>query len=113
MVTGWFALLVTPGGSAFDALFDTTFTGIHRFDWFDWALLIPYFGTLLILSVYGLHRYEVIREYMKVRNKIPTEPPRHFKQLPRVTIQLPLYNERYVVERLLEEIGKIDYPRAL
>ena len=36
-----------------------------------------------------------------------------FEQLPRVTIQLPIYNERFVVERLLEEAMKIDYPREL
>ena len=36
-----------------------------------------------------------------------------FEQLPRVTIQLPLYNERYVVERLIEEVIKIDYPKEL
>ncbi len=113
MVTVWFALLITPNGSVFDALFDNTFAGIHRLDWFDWALLIPYFGTLLILSMYGLHRYEVIREYMKVKKKLPTEPPQRFEHLPRVTIQLPLYNERFVVERLLQEINKVDYPRDL
>ena len=35
-----------------------------------------------------------------------------FAELPRVTIQLPIFNERFVVERLLEETAKIDYPRA-
>lgn len=97
----------------FDALFDNTFAGIHHLEWFDWALLIPYFGTLFILSIYGLHRYEVIREYMRVRKKLPSEPPRRFDALPRVTIQLPIYNERFVVERLIEEVARIDYPREL
>src|SRR5262249_60484087 len=40
-------------------------------------------------------------------------PPRRFEQLPPVTIQLPLYNERYVVERLIEEVLKIEYPKEL
>ena len=35
-----------------------------------------------------------------------------FEQLPPVTIQLPLYNERYVVERLIEEVLKIEYPQG-
>ncbi len=95
------------------SLFDTTFTGIHQLDWFDWAMLTPYFILLGVLSLYGLHRYEVIRTYFKHRKKLPKEPPVRFEQLPRVTIQLPLYNERFVVARLLEEVTKIEYPRDL
>jgi cellulose synthase/poly-beta-1,6-N-acetylglucosamine synthase-like glycosyltransferase len=95
------------------ALLDTTFAGIHQLDWFDWAMLVPYFGLLAILSIYGLHRYEMIRTYFKYRKKLPKESPTRFEQLPPVTIQLPLYNERYVVERLVEEVLKIDYPRDL
>src|SRR5690242_10208402 len=94
-------------------LFDDTFAGIHQLAWFDWAMLIPYFTVLMVLSVYGLHRYEVIRTYFKHRKKATGEPPGRFEQLPPVTIQLPLYNERYVVERLLEEIVLMDYPREL
>ena len=112
MVTGSFVAFVAPG-SVFDMMFDNTFAGIHRLDWFDWALMVPYFATLFILSIYGLHRYEVIREYLKVKKSIPKEPPSRFDQLPPVTIQLPLFNERFVVERLLEETSKIDYPRHL
>ncbi len=95
------------------ALFDNTFAGIHQLDWFDWAMLIPYFGLLGILSIYGIHRYEVIRTYFKHRKKLPKEPRARFSQLPPVTIQLPLYNERFVVERLLESVLKIEYPRHL
>jgi cellulose synthase/poly-beta-1,6-N-acetylglucosamine synthase-like glycosyltransferase len=95
------------------ALFDNPFAGIHTLDWFDWAMLVPYFGLLFILSIYGVHRYEIIRTYFKYRKKLPTEPPTRFEQLPRITVQLPLYNERYVVERLIEEIAKMDYPRDL
>jgi cellulose synthase/poly-beta-1,6-N-acetylglucosamine synthase-like glycosyltransferase len=51
--------------------------------------------------------------YLKHRKELPDGPPRHFESLPRVTIQLPLYNERFVVARLLEETCKIDYPRHL
>src|SRR5260221_2266778 len=94
-------------------LFDDTFAGIHRLSWFDWALLIPYFTILAILSVYGLHRYEIIRTYFKHRKKAVVEPPLRFEQLPPVTIQLPLYNERYVVERLIDEVTKIEYPKGL
>ncbi len=110
-----FAFLAVP--SATDrfvrGLFDDTFSGIHQLAWFDWALLIPYFVILGILSVYGLHRYEIIRTYFKYRKRATTEPPQRFEQLPPVTIQLPLYNERYVVERLIEEVTRVEYPREL
>lgn len=95
------------------SLFDDTFSGIHRLAPFDYALLIPYFTLLTLLSFYGLHRYEIIREYRKFRDRIPKTPPQRFERLPAVTIQLPLYNERFVVERLLETVVQMDYPREL
>src|SRR3989442_13588201 len=94
-------------------LFDDTFSGIHQLGWFDWALLIPYFSILAILSVYGLHRYDVIRTYFKHRKKAVDYPPSRFDELPAVTIQLPLYNERYLVERLTDEVTTIEYPKGL
>lgn len=106
-----FAFLAPATNRLIDSLFDDTFVGIHRLEWFDYALMLPYFGVLIILSVYGLHRYEMIRAYFKTKHKIPTEPAARFAELPRVTIQLPLYNERFVVDRLVEEICKIDYPK--
>jgi cellulose synthase/poly-beta-1,6-N-acetylglucosamine synthase-like glycosyltransferase len=110
-------LLLLASKSATDrlvrGLFDDTFAGIHHLAWFDWAMLIPYFTVLIVLSVYGLHRYDVIRTYFKHRKNAQGEPPRRFEQLPPVTIQLPLYNERYVVERLIEETVKIEYPKGL
>ena len=95
------------------AVSDETFAGIHQLSWFDWAMLIPYFTLLGILSLYGIHRYVILRTYFKHRQKLPREAPGRFEQLPRVTVQLPLYNERFVVERLFEEVSKIDYPREL
>src|SRR3954470_23270074 len=112
-----FLLALVASKSATDrlvrGLFDDTFAGIHHLAWFDWAMLVPYFTILLILSVFGLHRYEVIRAYFKYRKNATGEPPLRFEQLPPVTIQLPLYNERYVVERLIEEVIKIEYPKEM
>lgn len=115
------ATLFQPGfllaGSATDrilaALFDDTFAGIHQLSWFDWALMLPYFGTLILLSFYGCHRYHVIHTYFRHGRNLRNGPPVRFERLPRVTIQLPLYNERYVVERLLEQTVKMDYPADL
>ncbi len=94
-------------------LFDHTFSGIHQLSWFDWAILIPYFGVLALLSVYGCHRFATLRTYFKHRKNAVSEPPVRFDRLPRVTIQLPLYNERYVLERLIDETVKVGYPREL
>jgi cellulose synthase/poly-beta-1,6-N-acetylglucosamine synthase-like glycosyltransferase len=88
------------------------FQGIYQPNAFDLALLIPYFTILIILSIYGLHRYHLTYLYLKNRKK-SSAPQKHFAQLPRLTVQLPLYNERYVVERLLEAVTQVDYPRAL
>jgi cellulose synthase/poly-beta-1,6-N-acetylglucosamine synthase-like glycosyltransferase len=96
-----------------EILFDDTFAGIHQLAWFDLALMIPYFSALAILSCYGLHRYDTVLTYFRNRKKLPKEPRRRFEQLPRVTIQLPLYNERYVVEQLLAAVAKMGYPKDL
>ncbi len=105
--------LTLAAGRMLDALSDDTFKGVHRLMPFDWAMLIPYFSVLTVLSIYGLHRYAMIRGYLKHHKSFTGEPPSRFPTLPRVTIQLPIYNERYVVERLLEETAKIDYPHEL
>ena len=100
------AFLVTrsPADKLIQSILNNPFAGIHQLAWFDWAMLIPYFTVLVILSVYGLHRYDIIRTYFKHRKNATGEPLKRFEPLPPVTIQLPLYNERYVVERLIEEV---------
>lgn len=104
-----FAFIQT--NSLLRTFFDDSFAGVHQLEWFDWMILVPYFTLLTILSFYGLHRYETIRMYLKHRKRLPKEPARRFEELPRVTVQLPLYNERFVVERLIEAVSKLDYPR--
>jgi cellulose synthase/poly-beta-1,6-N-acetylglucosamine synthase-like glycosyltransferase len=107
----------TKASQVVDAMFDDTFTDIYKLQPFDYAILVPYFAVLVILSFYGIHRYHMIRGYWKHRKQMPmegmVEAPTKFDQLPRVTIQLPIYNEQYVVERLIEETTKMDYPREL
>jgi cellulose synthase/poly-beta-1,6-N-acetylglucosamine synthase-like glycosyltransferase len=90
----------------------TPFQGLYQPNAFDLSFLIPYFVSLGILSVYGVHRYVLVYLYLKNRHKA-CRRPEMFDRLPRVTIQLPVYNERYVVERLLEAVVHIDYPREL
>ena len=109
-----FALLLASSmNQLVQTIFDDTFAGVYRLDSFDWSLLIPYFAILLVLSCYGCHRYEMIRRYVRQKKQPAGPTPAKWEQLPRVTIQLPLYNERYVVERLIEEVSKMDYPTEL
>jgi cellulose synthase/poly-beta-1,6-N-acetylglucosamine synthase-like glycosyltransferase len=69
-----------------------------------------YLSVLLGLSAYGLHRYFIIYLFLKNRRK-RTEPAQTFRELPFVTVQLPVFNEYYVIRRLIRAVGRLDYPR--
>ena len=92
-------------------LLDKTFQGLYHTDGFDLALLIPYFVVLILLAGYGAHRYMLVYLYYKHKNRRTTEPADYFAELPRVTVQLPIFNEQYVVERLLDAVCRLKYPR--
>jgi cellulose synthase/poly-beta-1,6-N-acetylglucosamine synthase-like glycosyltransferase len=80
---------------------------------FETLILGSYFFVLVILGLYGWHRYYLVYTYMKNRDRAPGPPPAWEGPLPPVTIQLPLYNEMYVVDRLLQATVRIDYPKEL
>jgi cellulose synthase/poly-beta-1,6-N-acetylglucosamine synthase-like glycosyltransferase len=92
-------------------LLDRTFQGLYHTDSFDRALLIPYFIVLVLLAGYGMHRYILVYLYYKHKKNRTTDPAAYFERLPRVTVQLPTFNEQYVVERLLDSICKLKYPQ--
>src|SRR5947209_9232812 len=73
---------------------------------------ICYLSVLSGLSAYGLHRYFIIYLFLKNRKR-EAVPAARFEQLPRVTVQLPIFNEIYVVERLLRSVSELDYPKDL
>src|SRR3954469_6825992 len=74
--------------------------------------LCAYFFVVIILAIYGWHRYYLVYLYMKNKDKEPTRGPQ-LSPTPRVTIQLPLYNEMYVADRLIDAVCRLDYPREL
>jgi cellulose synthase/poly-beta-1,6-N-acetylglucosamine synthase-like glycosyltransferase len=74
--------------------------------------LAVYFGVLAVLSVYGSHRYRMAFLYYRHKYKLPT-PKSALAVMPRVTVQLPIFNELYVVERLIDAVCRIEYPRDL
>ncbi len=71
-----------------------------------------YFVILVMLSVFGLHRYAMAWLFHRHRDEVPA-PVDRFEEssLPAVTVQLPCYNERYVIERLIDAVCAMDYPR--
>jgi len=69
-----------------------------------------YTAALVMVSLYGLHRYLIVYLFLRHRHKKPS-PAGHFQTLPRVTIQLPMYNEPTVAQRIIEKACRVDYPR--
>ena len=74
------------------------------------VLMTLYTFALVMVSLYGLHRYVIVYLYYRHRRKSP-KPAGTFDDLPKVTIQLPMYNERLVARRIIEKTCDIDYPR--
>jgi cellulose synthase/poly-beta-1,6-N-acetylglucosamine synthase-like glycosyltransferase len=91
------------------------FHGLYRANAFDTALLIPYFIVMVILAFYGIHRYQLVWLYFKNKKNAAKwdEPPARYGEgeLPFVTVQLPIFNEQFVIERLIEAVCRLDYPR--
>jgi len=72
--------------------------------------LYTYFGLLAILSFYGFHRYLMVYLFYRHAKNAP-RPKRRWEEYPRVTVQLPIFNELYVAERLIDAVCKMRYPR--
>jgi cellulose synthase/poly-beta-1,6-N-acetylglucosamine synthase-like glycosyltransferase len=89
---------------------DPTFQNLYRWNGFDAALLIPYFAVMIVLAIYGIHRYQLAYLYFKHKKNYNPEPPQRFEELPFITVQLPIYNEQFVIERLIEAICAMQYP---
>src|ERR1039458_2134367 len=74
--------------------------------------MLVYLSLIVLLSFYGIHRYWILYLYFRYYKwarpvPVPALPP----VLPMVTVQLPVYNERYVVERLIDAVCRLEYPR--
>lgn len=76
----------------------------------DLVVVVIYFIVLILLSIYGIHRYIMVHLFRKYRAQHP-QITKTFDDLPVVTVQLPIYNEMYVVERLIDAVCHIDYPK--
>ena len=73
-------------------------------------ILIIYIASLSVLFVFGSHGFIMIYYYLKFRHRVAQRPEK-LEHFPPVTVQLPVYNELYVVERLIEASCSIIYPK--
>jgi len=81
-------------------------------DALELPLLVYYLAVIAVVCVYGLHRYWMVWAFLRRRNRRPHEVPEaRFEQLPRVTVQLPMFNEKRVAQRVIEAACNIDWPR--
>ena len=65
----------------------------------------------LWLAIYGLNSFILAFLYLLHRREVVSPPPTDRSALPPVTVQVPVYNERYVVERAIDAVAALDYPR--
>jgi len=81
----------------------------------NYTIIIIYCTALIGIFLYSLSMLSLLLNYLKHRKQNDESPKFNLldpKEIPYVTIQLPLYNEKYVVPRLLENIAKLEYPRT-
>ena len=78
------------------------------------TIIIIYSIALILIFLYSLAQLNLLFNYLKAQKKEGKSPKFDFEnpdEIPYVTIQLPVYNELYVMERLLDNIALIDYPK--
>lgn len=75
----------------------------------EWIIISLYSICLLFIFLFSMGQLHLTLIYLKNKNSRPPSP--QINKLPTVTVQLPIYNEKYVVERLIDCICALDYPK--
>ena len=71
-----------------------------------------YIAVALLLALFGLNQFLILALYFRHRDKVPPSPPHpREEEWPPVTVQLPVYNEASVIERAIDALARLDYPR--
>ena len=82
--------------------------------WFDIAILALHFGLLSMLCLFGLHRLSMVFRWFFHRgtlfDDVKPYSEQEFSELPKITVQIPIYNEQYVAQRIIEAIADLKYP---
>ena len=86
---------------------------LELFDFLKYFCTLLYVVSSVFLCVFGLHRYYLVHLYSKAKARRGDGGKGESWSLPRVTVQLPVYNEMYVAERLIRAVCAIEYPREL
>lgn len=79
----------------------------------SYIVLIIYSIAILLIFLYGLAQLNLLFNYLKSKKTRKKHEQFDFtnpNEIPHITIQLPIYNEKYVVERLLIQVSKLEYP---
>ena len=74
------------------------------------VVLALYFGVLGVLTLYGAHRWYLLWLYRRHRSDAP-QPLARFETAPTLTVQVPLYNEAHVAQRVIDAVAGFDWPR--
>lgn len=80
---------------------------------YNTIIIVIYTAAIVMIFLYALAQLNLLFNYLSAHKKKDKGPKFNLDnphEIPFVTIQLPVYNEMYVMERLLENIAKIDYP---
>ena len=76
----------------------------------EWLVISLYGLTLLIICLFSLAQFNLSWHYLKSKKSVEGAEP-ELSEFPHITIQLPIYNERYVIERLIDAVCQLQYPK--
>lgn len=76
-----------------------------------WLIVILYFICLLVIFGYALLQFSLTVNYVSSKKKKSRNPIPELSTYPLVTVQLPVFNEKYVIERLIDSVAELDYPK--
>src|SRR5690606_10066669 len=80
---------------------------------FLYLLIGIYALGMLFIFIYSLAQGHLLLRFLGAKNSLEKVPHVLPEVLPKVTVQLPIFNELYVVERLIEAVAKLNYPTDL
>lgn len=79
----------------------------------EWIIISLYGFSLLVICVFSVGQFVLALNYRKAHKQQAIAETPELVNFPKVTIQLPVFNEKYVAERLIQSMGEINYPKEL
>ena len=77
----------------------------------EWLIIVGYGFSLLVICIFSLGQFNLAWHYRKHQKQLKNEENTSLEEFPHVTVQLPIYNEKYVIERLIDAVAAFDYPK--